>query len=423
MYTFPSQPGNLINSTPFRNGLFSFPSPNLTRFGILVNETFQGASLPSTFVDVGSASPTFSSGMVLTGSTATVFSTRRVDYNYWHCFEDYVQEMTFTIGAAPGAATYGPSLHIQNDYTTGNRLISLIYYCTSGAAGSIDGKLRLFVGTGDPVTTSFSYTVKETSTASFAPVNGRSYTLKLKVFKVTSGTKYLGTVTDNSNGASLSVSWTEDVSVAAVSIPNYYATNTARSGIAHIGGTYTVKNFKLDVNDLKRQKALLVGDSISHGLNARDITRRFSETAFNQSYQVSAGPGDKTADVLNKINNLIEYDADEYYLFYGTNDVSVAAGTRQNNYALVVNALKRQGKTVKHVLSLPRANNANIVSFNEWKKATYKTDTIIDLYAPFLNAATGNLKTEYDGGDGTHPNQKGHDLIAQMILDQNPRIV
>ena len=103
-------------------------------------------------------------------------------------------------------------------------------------------------------------------------------------------------------------------------------------------------------------------------------------------------------------------------MIIGGNDLlfGVPSSQWQANYANLANTLQANGVKVKHCLPPPRSGT-DTRPLKNWIQAHYPASDIIDLFTPMVTG-TYSLNPAYDSGDGTHPNDAGHQVIAQTIL-------
>jgi len=80
--------------------------------------------------------------------------------------------------------------------------------------------------------------------------------------------------------------------------------------------------------------------------------------------------------------------------------------------------LRAGGAKVKYCLPIPR-NTADLTPLKNWISTNYPPGDIIDTWTPLLGGVS-SLNTNYDSGDGVHPNDAGHLLISQIIRANLP---
>jgi lysophospholipase L1-like esterase len=102
---------------------------------------------------------------------------------------------------------------------------------------------------------------------------------------------------------------------------------------------------------------------------------------------------------------------------FGGNDLAfgVTLSTLQANYTAFVNGLTTAGISVFHLLATARTG-LDVTPLNNWIKSEW-SNTFIDTYTTTWNRTENstNMNSAYDSGDGTHPNDLGHAVIATTI--------
>jgi len=183
--------------------------------------------------------------------------------------------------------------------------------------------------------------------------------------------------------------------------------NTAYPTISPDGGGAQYEILSITYSSkTKKGGSIGGGDSITHGYNAGSVNGRWSILIGGQS---NAGPGDRSSEVLLRINEIISIQPKKVYLMIGTNDDFT---TWKDNYKKIVNKLEVNGIQVIKLCPPPN-NNRSMLDFKNYLFGEYPNSTI-DTYTPLLGSGS-NLSATYDSGDGTHPNGAGNILIANTI--------
>lgn len=152
---------------------------------------------------------------------------------------------------------------------------------------------------------------------------------------------------------------------------------------------------------------MYVGDSWTAGSASTVLPGGF---AYQLNGQIDAGSGDKSREVLLRLAEIIALKPATVYLLIGTNDTVIA--TWQANVVSIVAGLRAAG--IRVITMTPGPMNAtNKKPMRDSLFAMYPTSTI-DLYTPLLGTGFA-MNATYDSGDGVHPNQLGHNLIASTI--------
>lgn len=402
---------NVLQILPNSNNGSLEPFP----LGDLLLSTFSGASLPSTSSPQNYAMSSYGSptlafpvpGMTISGGAGDM--SKGVKWDFYHSFENFNTSVEFTVDTKT-ASSFGIGIGVQNDITpAGCRAIITQFNCTSGANS---GKLYLWCGDGGGSLAATSFDIVAGPSSVLTVTVGHKYRMSLSRVTTTVVT-YTAHIEDLTTPATVAdITWSEVLSVAAVN----FANNTGRFNIVNFGGTQTVTSWSTSSIDVSGKINLFVGDSISHGLFATNLSSRFA-SLVDSNYWVSAGGGDITQYVVNKLNCIILLNPQKVFLMIGGNDValSISSATYQANYSTIVSTLKSNGIQVIHLLATPR-DGPDMTPLNNFITSTYGgIDLVINTFTPLEGTAT-ELAAAYDSGDGVHPNNAGHALIASTIV-------
>lgn len=380
-----------------RNGITT--SQARGSFGAILNDNFARSSINSTTADFTSPVTDFTvDGSKLTMTSGAGTFTRQLKYNYGNSFEQYTQTLSGALGVTPGAGTQGLGVGVS-DYSTPDveRSVTCQLVFQSGADL---GKVIIWSWDG---TTS---TQRSVSTTGLPFANGDTYQLTFNCAIVSGYRVYTATAQRN-GGSSVQTQWT--------TANHAEGSSTGEFAIFNFGGTMTVTNWTISVDDIKHVNDIMIGDSITHGHGATTLNTRWA-AQISDDYTISAGNGDITQSALNKLQNLIDLNPNRAFMMIGGNDVALAvsSGTYQANYTAIRNALVGHGIEVIHLLATPRTG-VNMTTLNNWITSTFTSDQVIDTFTPLKDGGTG-LNSTYDLGDGVHLNQTGNDLVATTIL-------
>lgn len=369
-------------------------------FGTILNDNFNRSAINSTTADfISSVSDFTVDGTKMTVTSGANTYTRRLNYNYGNSFEQYTQTLSGALAVAPGASTYGIGVGIS-DFSTPDveRSVNCQVIFTSGSDLG-----KIVITTYDGTTA----TQRAISASGLPFANGDTYQITFNCAIVSGYRVYTATVVRN-GGSSVQAQWT--------TANHAEGSSTGDFSIFNFGGTMTVTNWTISVDDIKHVREVWIGDSITHGHGATTLNTRFADQVSVSDFTVSAGNGDITQSVLNKLQNIIDLNPHRVFLMIGGNDVGlgVSSSTYQNNYTAIRNALRGHGIQVIHLLATPR-DGVNMTTFNAWISGTFTSDPIVDTFTPLKDGGTG-LNNTYDLGDGTHLNQAGYNLVASTIL-------
>lgn len=259
--------------------------------------------------------------------------------------------------------------------------------------GANNGKVDIY----DALTTTHHY-----SSSSLSHSLGDVFTLQCSYDKGL----FTATFTNLTTGESVTNTFQNDFTLAGTTIGH----NSGKLSVFASNGTYEIRNLSFS-SKMQKGGTWVVGDSYAKGYYAGVPGNRFSELI---GAQVRAGQGDKTADVLAGVQEIIDVDPDVVYLMLGTNDLGqgVSSGTWQSNYAAIVSALEAEGITVIKIAPPPN-NLVSMLPVKTWLASTYPS-SYIDAYTPLLGSGT-SLNATYDAGDDVHLNVAGNELVANTI--------
>ena len=234
-------------------------------------------------------------------------------------------------------------------------------------------------------------------------------------------------------------------------IISIHKTSEARNEIENIKNE--VNEIKNNSNKYKNKKANFLGDSITQGVGTTktyvDIIKDKLELSVARNYGVSGTTITTNSHIPNSFNerySSMDDDADIIFVLGGTNDY----GCNYNNMDLVplgengttdettfygalrslIRGLfvKYTDKTIIFITPPQRVYTKLMDKTNtkEYKLLDYVNAIkdvcceysipVIDLYSNGIKKPVGDIKTLYFDDD-IHPNDKGHEIIAEKILD------
>jgi lysophospholipase L1-like esterase len=218
------------------------------------------------------------------------------------------------------------------------------------------------------------------------------------------------------------------------------------------GATYTAANWKLSSTYASATLPALLsggrtwgflGDSITHGSNAaagrRYVdyipwlvgTQSISPTTPNTAltgvtYSSEAGvPGERTDQMLARVDALIATGITGMTLLGGTNDASqgVSTATFMGNVTAIAAKCRNAGIPLVVGTVPPRgaaaatAIHTSIIGYNmalrQWapKAGVY----LAGVHGALVDVSSGAMLATYDSGDNTHPTTAGHRKIAEAF--------
>lgn len=343
------------------------------------------------------------SGLVITGGGATF--GQYIKYNLiYSALEKYNIVLTFIVDENTATST-GLWVGTYGASALGN---CCRFFCATGAS---KGKVDIYSST--------AVSLVQSATGLNFNVGDRirlTFDRNQQVFTATAENLTLG--------GTVSATYT----IALTAVETASAAATIQYAIGNLRGTQTIESISITSQSLKKTWVNFVGDSITAGKFAGSLSNRFSNMTMATSskvYQVTGGPGDRTAYILNRMPEILLMNPKYVVLSIGKNDVraGVSSAVYTANYTSIRNQIAAAGITVIHLLSTPEdalvltTLNNHINTMN----STYG-DVVIDVFTP-LKDGSNQLDAAYDSGDGIHPNAAGHAYMASIISSGAPFIL
>jgi lysophospholipase L1-like esterase len=190
--------------------------------------------------------------------------------------------------------------------------------------------------------------------------------------------------------------------------------NTGPFSIFSMGGTFTIDSLAITSTELTGG-TVFIGDSKTEGTGATTIDSRYVSLLQNQYDGIVGvgGGGDRTAEILGRMPQILSLKGRRYVLELGSNDLrsGVSNGTFQTNFTSIYNQLIAAGVDVYILLPFYETSE-DLSTQRAWFIATFPANKIIDTWTPM--AVPGRLAV-----DGIHPNDAGHAAIAAAIIQAN----
>jgi lysophospholipase L1-like esterase len=370
--------------------------------GAVVSDDFNRSALGANYVVTSGANVSVSSNQLFFNQTDVNYS-RQVYFQPWQtCSDEWTIHWTQRF-AALNANSRGVGVGLKNFQTFGgddrgyNGLL-----CGAGAdLGKMqiqryDGSSQVLIGSGPAM--------------SFAPGDIVDCSL------TRSGWTLIASATNRANGQSSAVSSSMNDAPAA------FAPTISRLCFYPLSGAVWLDDFSFTINHRKPARFIVIGGSSSDGYNASTHERAFVnviQTNFAETVCNDSSCYNTVGDSLNALPEILAQQPGTAILLIGGNDIyfSVPAAQWQQNYSNLVAQLSAAGVKVKHC-AVPR-NTADLSGLRNWVGSSYPANDIIDTWTP-LGSGTSRLNSNYDSGDGVHPNDAGHLLIGQIIRTNLP---
>lgn len=375
----------------------------LDRVGELFFDDFARASIGSSYATDGSATwgADGTTGTVTGGTNLYTYRLRRV---YPNSFDRWDQKVTITIGASP-STNYAHGIGFSDYHTPDVEQTVLMRFDMSNGVNA--GKLYIYTFDGS------NETQRAVSASALAVANGDTFRLRFRKHYVNGYFIYSAEVM-KSDLTTVRVAWTMNNSIECVTL------SEAAGDFAQFtfGGTYAFSDWCTMVYDQKNIDTLFIGDSITKGYAATDMSTNWARQVGNSiglPYELCAGSGDITQRFLDKVPAIIAQRPRRVIVMIGGNDIllGVAQATREANFTSAVTQLETAGIVVVICLATPRTPT-DVTGWNTFLDA-FTSNLRIDTYTPLVGTGTA-LNPAFDGGGGVHPNQPGQDVIASTVI-------
>jgi len=228
---------------------------------------------------------------------------------------------------------------------------------------------------------------------------------------------YVATLTNLTSGAKTQAFYGPPLGMS-------YESNSGQFMLWFVGGHQHYTLDKIESNE-RMGGTVVIGNSITAGFNAASISTSYVGTMFpdRSFYNISGGPGDKSADVVSNLAEIGTLGAQYALLNIGVNDAQalVTTPTFSVNINRILDSLALHSITAIIVSACPN-NNVDLTPYNDTLLAiaTRRSLKYINTF-DILRSGTG-WKSQYQS-DGIHPNDAGHYAIASKIMADAPEIL
>lgn len=228
-------------------------------------------------------------------------------------------------------------------------------------------------------------------------------------------------LTDLKNGLFITATYTYDRTLSS-----NYEPNLATPEIDIFQGTQDVWLFQTIDLTQSGGNVLGLGDSIMEGYHSSGLYNFWMYILFGGNsnlYDIEAGVSEQTSDALGRLNRVILAHPKYVLINLGVNDKysSVTDSNFKKNVDSLAAPMLRVGIT-PILISLVPQSTVDITSYN-----TDLSNLASQLGIQYVNITT-QLETGtamnplYNSGDGVHPNNAGHSLIATIIKNSCPQL-
>lgn len=321
---------------------------------------------------------TISGGKISIPNAGVTDFSKSLQLSSYSCVNNWKFQIEFQLTQSPAAGTTGLSIGIQSQNANSLNSIAVYFRCVN------DGTLGRMEFFSQSNSASWVTVAPAQANLSLAANNNIRLSMERQNQNIIMRAENL------SNPAVAPVTFVYNLPFAANPIPP----NTGRYTIYAQGGTFTINKMTVVNNEVKNPSLLLVGDSKTMGYGASNFFTTYPGLLgkFVQNIAVSAGFGDKTQDVLNRISELVLIGAKQVILSIGSNDArfGVSNATFQANYASIVNQLQAAGAQVIH-LSPAYETPLDLTAQNTFISTTYAPN-VVDVF--YTASESGNLYSD-----------------------------
>ena len=181
-----------------------------------------------------------------------------------------------------------------------------------------------------------------------------------------------------------------------------------------LGAVFGYSYLNGEEQKIEAHTIVALGDSLTYGLGStkgNDYVSKLEKKLGKEIINMGV-MGDTTADVLARLDAVIEKDPDVVILFIGGNDIlrKVDEGVMFGNIETIISRLKQSGA---HVVLVGMPGGIITDPFDtKFEDISFKYHTT---YVPeFMGALIRGRENMYDG---IHPNDVGYEIVAEKIFE------
>jgi lysophospholipase L1-like esterase len=374
-----------------------------SEIGVVWSDDFNRAFLGPNWVILGGADASISGNQLMFSESRQDLS-RQVYYDPWPiCSDSWTLRWSERFSTLNTKST-GVGIGIKNFQSNGGNDRS--YNAILGGAGSARGKMQIqrFDGAQQLLVSS-------------GPAMSLSAGNIVDCSLTRSGWTLTAVATNRANG---------QISIASIEFSDaagLLAPTLSRVCFYPLVGTVYFDDLSFTINHRKPARFTVVGGSISEGYNASSYSNgyvRLLQTNYPQTICNDSSSFNTTSDAVSSLPEILAHQPTTVLLMIGGNDVQMGSPPDQwqAQYSNLVAQLRVNGAIVKHCLPTPRTN-VDLTLLKDWILTNYPTGDVIDTWTPLLSSVS-LLNTNYDSGDGIHPNDAGHAVISKAIRANLP---
>jgi lysophospholipase L1-like esterase len=210
-------------------------------------------------------------------------------------------------------------------------------------------------------------------------------------------------------------------------VVNFAPTNQGNPAIWNYNGSgdsLTILSYNYTLNDLKNPEVMELSNSIGYGQKASSLDKRWASLFYNNTFQVvgSNGGGDVSQSIVDRLPEIKLTNPRYVVLMDGSNDVlfGIPISTTMANLQKIRDSVVSWKMTIIHACPSPRTSpNEKPLRDSIYNRFHSQNDIVVTATFDSLANGTG-LIAAYNSGDGIHPTDSGHAMIAKMIKKLMP---
>lgn len=411
--------GNTISNAAFSGNGAGLTNLNTSRFTItnitLISDDFTNANgtLPAGWVKAGGGVAYCTNGNSLyvqsAGASTNDFQSL-YNTNVYNASQNYTISFTASPVSVPtlsegfGAGQYSGNAVDANSYAatilarSANYNGALVFYC--GATNNTAANQVADTANASSTNFYFPFIV---STNYDITINRTEDVLTM-------------TVSNQTTHAIESLAWRQ-TTVSGNLADGYWGTSGFPSFVL-FGGEYIVTHFRYTVNPPQVLDWLIWGDSITgNGNSATTLSSSWGKMvadSFNQvgqSAMLFGSGSDRTVEFVKEVAVATNLSPRNVLFAGGGNDI----GSSITSYLTNLNIIKTNFPNANFYFVTPSARySQDMTPVVNYERTNFPAITI-DVFGATKDILATTLKAAFNSGDGTHPNDLGHNVIKQKV--------
>lgn len=209
-----------------------------------------------------------------------------------------------------------------------------------------------------------------------------------------------------------------------------YEPNLGYPTLYWVQGTQDITLFQ--ITDLTRLggNAIVLGTSIDEGYAVSDPAKKWVNLLFQGNtnlYDITAGVTEQASDALSgRVAGIVKAHPAYGIIDLSVNDAhhSVSASALAVEIDTIGQRMVRAG-TIPIIINAVPQTTVDMTPYNAALSslATTRTWAYINIFTPLTGGSGTVMAAQYDEGDGIHPNDLGHSLMAQIVATAAPYLL